>query len=321
MKRIFVTWYAEPEDPHYWKWFPVEGLVVSLKSILSMPRWKLARTLSEGFKKYFDFAGTLIIDSFTTWLHSRVGFSLDTPQYHVLYMQYLLGSDVLVQKDYPYITAMDKKMRERLFKKNLVNAEAALKMGEKLGRDVMLVVQGWDLDSYKRCAQLYKELGAKYVGIGSLAPRSTDTRFVEAVVKEVREEVGNSTWLHLFGVANVDVLARVASHIDSADVSTPAIAASRKEMLVWDGKRFTRLKTTSLIGVSLLKQISQEADDSFEKDILDKILEANSLRIKNRLLMIYNTYVFLKYISICLTKHTFRQSIRGVPQMGQERSK
>jgi len=302
MIKIFVTWYAEPEDPRYWEWFPVEGLVVSLKSILSMPRWKLARVLSEGFKRYFGFTGVLIVDSFTTWLHSRAGFSLDVPQYHVLYLQYLLGSDVLVQKDYPYVTAMDKRTRERLFKKNIVNAEAALKIGEKLGRNVMLVVQGWDLDSYRRCAQIYRDLGAKYMGIGSLVPRSADVKFIETVTKEVRAEVGKSTWLHLFGVANIDVLTHVVSQVNSADVSTPTLAATRKEMLVWNGKRFTRLKTTSLMGASFIKQIAQETTDDFEKEILDRILGVKALGIKNRLLMIYNTYTFLKYITY-LTEH------------------
>jgi tRNA-guanine family transglycosylase len=297
MSKLFITWYAEPEDPHYWKYFPVEGIVVSLKSVLSIPKWKLSRILLDGFKRYFGFRGTLIVDSFTTWLHTRVGFSTDLPQYHVLYLQYLLGSDVLVQKDYPFIGDMNKESRERMFKKNLVNAEAALKIGERLGREVMLVVQGWDVNSYVKCAEFYRRLGAKYVGIGSLVPRSNDVKFIERVVKEVRAVLGRSVWLHLFGVANIDVLKRVAKYVDSVDVSTPTLAAAKKEMIVWKDGRFLRLKTTSLTNISSLGQLIEETADAFEKELLTKILDAKTISEKNRLLMIYNTYVLQKYIN------------------------
>jgi queuine/archaeosine tRNA-ribosyltransferase len=135
------------------------------------------------------------------------------------------------------------------------------------------------------------------VGIGSLVPRSNDVEFIERVVKEVRAVLGRSVWLHLFGVANIDVLKRVAKHVDSVDVSTPTLAAAKKEMIIWKDGRFLRLKTTSLTNISSLGQLIEETTDAFEKELLTKILDAKTISEKNRLLMIYNTYVLQKYIN------------------------
>jgi queuine/archaeosine tRNA-ribosyltransferase len=117
------------------------------------------------------------------------------------------------------------------------------------------------------------------------------------VVKEVRAVLGRSVWLHLFGVANIDVLRRVAKYVDSVDVSTPTLAAAKKEMIVWEGGRFVRLKTTSLTNISSFGQLIEETGDAFERELLTKILDAKTISEKNRMLMIYNTYIFQKYIN------------------------
>lgn len=294
MARLYLTWFANPEDPHYWDFFSVDGIVVSLKSLLSMPRWKFVRALNQGFRRFFNYSGPLIVDSMTTKLHVRRGVGgLDIPQSHVLYIQYLLGSDVLVHRDYPFIGVDDPGLREKLFTRNIANAEAALRFGDSVGKDVMLVVQGWDLESYMRCAQYYRDLGVKYVGIGSLVPHRGDTKFLVDVVKGVRDVLGSRVHMHLFGIASVDALYKLGNVVDSVDVSTPAIAASRKELITWVGGRFVRVRVTTLVGARVIEELMSNEDELGRK-LLMGILNARSLREKNLYTMTYNAYVLTR---------------------------
>ena len=296
MPRLYITWFAEPEDPHYWRFFRVGGITVSLKSLLAMPRWKFNRVLSQGFRRFFDYDGPLLIDSMLTNIHTARAFQggTDVPQSLVMYLQYLLGSDLLIQRDYPLVGVSDPELRARLYSRNLAMAEAALRFGDAVGRDVMLVVQGWDLDTYVKCAEHYRDLGAKYIGIGSLVPHRSDSKFLINVVKGVREVVGRAH-IHLFGVTALESLTQLSSYIDSVDVSTPAMAASKKELIVWRDNRLVRVRTTTVMGVRIINELIGETNDELERRLLTEILNARSLRSKNLSTMVYNAYVLTKY--------------------------
>lgn len=294
MPRLFLTWFAEPEDPHYWEYFRVDGIVVSLKSLLLMPKWKFNRALSQGFRKQFNYDGPLIIDSMLTNIHKPRRTNVEIPQSFVMYSQYLLGSDLLVQRDYPLIGVSDPAVRNKLYHKNLMMAEAALKYGESLGKEVMLVAQGWDLDTYVKSAEYYRNLGAKYIGIGSLVPHRSDIEFLVKVVKGIREAAGK-VYLHLFGVTGLESLPQISKYIDSVDVSTPAIAASKKELIVIRGETVTRVKTTTVTGMKTIAELMETTNDSLERKFLEDIFSARRLRDKNLSTMIYNAYALLKF--------------------------
>mgnify|MGYP001772600919 CR=1 FL=1 len=296
MPRLYITWFADPEDPHYWKFFKVGGITVSLKSILLMPKWKLNRVLNEGFKKFFDYSGPLLIDSMLINIHTtrKVRDNVEVPQSFIMYLQHLLGSDLLIQKDYPLVGISDPVLRTKLYKKNLAMAEAALKYGDKVNKDVMLVVQGWDLNTYVECAEHYRNLGAKYIGIGSLVPHRSDSKFLVSVVKAVREVVGKA-YIHLFGITALDSLTQLSKYVDSVDVSTPAIAASKKELIVWNEDRLIRVKSTTVTGMKIISELVENTKDELEKVFLTEIFKAKSLRDKNLKTMIYNAYILTKY--------------------------
>ena len=296
MPRLYITWFAEPEDPHYWRFFRVSGITVSLKSLLAMPRWKFNRVLSQGFRRFFNYDGPLLIDSMLTNIHmaKAVQGSTELPQSFIMYLQYLLGSDLLIQRDYPFINIKDPELRIKLFNRNLAMAEAALKFGDLVGKDVMLVVQGWDLDTYIKCAEYYRGLGAKYIGIGSLVPHRSDIKFLVNVVRGVREVLGK-VHIHLFGINAIESMLQLSRYVDSVDASTPAIVAAKKELIIWEDNKMMRIKITTSTGIRIVNELVENTRDEVERELLVNILNAKSLRSKNQYAMIYNAYVLTKY--------------------------
>jgi hypothetical protein len=305
MPRLYLTWFIEPEDPHYWDFFSIDGLVVSMKSIMNMRQHRgvhmLTRLLSEGFRRFYGYNGPLIVDSMTQPLHAVGGLQVShLSQAQVLYTQYVLGSDILVHRDYPILHVKDHEVRVKLFSRNLINAEAALRFGESLGREVMLVVQGWNLDTYVKCVQYYRDLGARYIGVGSLVPHKGDASFIINVVRAVRDVLGGRVHLHLFGVGGLNMLREVASLVDSIDVSTPAIAAGKKEVLIPSGNGIIRVKVNSMSGISMLKERLESTNDSIESLLIGRILNAESLKEENRSVMLYNAYVLTRHKALIL---------------------
>ncbi len=298
MVRLFITWFAEPEDPHYWRFFSIDGLVVSMKSILALrgrSRSLFNVLISRGFRSVYGYGGALIIDSMLSSLHGNGGAPVNMTQSQVLYLQYLIGSDVLVHMDYPIINVDDEETRRRLLRRNIVNAEAALRFAESLGKDVMLVVQGWDEESYAECAGYYRDLGVKYVGVGSLVPHSNDPEFLVRVVSRIREIIGSGAYIHVFGVGNVGVLRLIGRYVDSVDISTPAIAGGKKEVIIPSDGGFRRVRVTSIMELAMLKERLEVSNDEVERLLITNIISAKTLREKNRSVITYNTYVLSRY--------------------------
>jgi queuine/archaeosine tRNA-ribosyltransferase len=58
--RLYISWYPDPPDPSYWKWFRIDGLLVSLYNF----RRSLLRKVSTiGLHKFTTFRGEILLDS------------------------------------------------------------------------------------------------------------------------------------------------------------------------------------------------------------------------------------------------------------------
>lgn len=284
--KVFLTWYASPPDPYYWLWIrDIDGVVVKLSSMT----WKQLDLASlRGLKKMLGLSSTLVVDSL---LEPLGGSFNEQYQSWVLYVQRLLGADVLVHRDYPVgFASSSTEVREKLFRKTLVNAELALKLADRLGVDVMLVTQGWDLSSYTRCARHYAEMGAKYVGIGSLVPKKSNRRFIVEVASAVRESVGKKVHVHVFGVMSPSMVLELSRYVNSVDVSTPIRAAVAREVLV-ETRRGLRRVHVSLIGEKALYVLLRKVPG------LDKRVEsARSSRELIRCLAVYNAHIIVDWV-------------------------
>jgi len=286
--KVYLTWRADPPDPPYWDWIEeLPGIVVSLSGMKLPTKDSLSY---RNIKKKLGVRFTVIIDSLTTPLWKSKGLDILTPQSLVLYMQHVMGADILVHKDYPLIDRnLAPEVRKKLWQKTITNAEAALKLAEKFGLNVMLVVQGWDLESYVRCAEIYRQLGAKHIGIGSLAPKKSKTEFVLEVAKNVRSVVGSSVHIHVFGVSLPRAILNLARYADSVDVSTPIRAAAAREIMLIDNNELKRFKY-SLINVGELEL------DEKERKILLNVLSAKNAHELTWNLALFNAYELFKWI-------------------------
>lgn len=292
--KIFLTWYADPPDPPYWVWIKdLDGVLVSLQSLrgCAIDRFGL-----RGLRGYLSGNASVMVDSLTTSLARYPPKELEPLQSWVLYVQRMLGADILIHRDTPLVRVREnRELREKLLKRTILNAEHALKLSERLGIDVMLVAQGWDLESYTRCAEKYAELGAKYVGVGSLVPRRSDPRYVEEVVAAVRLVVGGKTHVHAFGVMSPRSGARLAKYVDSVDISTPMRAAIARQMVVTDS--VGRLRRVHLSTVT--EAFVYEMLRSFSEELAEKAVRARTAREMVRYLAVYNAYTVIKWLRGC----------------------
>jgi len=286
--KIFLSWYANPPDPPYWLWIrDLDGIIVALHSLR---KGVLESAIIRGLKRSLGYGKTLIVDSLPFSLYGGARGSIEPLQSWILYVQRMLGADMLVHRDYPLIKVSEGD-REKLFRRTILNAEHALKIAEKLGVDVMLVVQGWDVESYKRCTEHYKNLGAKYVGIGSLVPKKRNTQFLESVIKVVREAVGQNIYVHIFGVSSPRLALKLSRYVDSVDISTPIRAAVAREVIVEVDGKLKRVHISAIGEEQLLKIL-----ETVSNDLAEKFRSAKRLRDVVRAIAVYNAYVLINWL-------------------------
>jgi len=287
--EVYLTWYANPPDPYYWEWIPdLDGIVVSLSSL----RGRLLDSLGFRGLKLLVRQGRVIVDSLYSSLSKDSLGSLEPLQSWVLHVQRLLGADILVHRDIPLVRrGLSSDLREKLLRRTVLNAELAFRLAEKLGVEVMLVAQGWDAESYRKCARVYADLGARYVGIGSLVPKRGNPNLIEEVLSAVREVVGRRARLHLFGVSSPRSIVRLAKYVDSIDVSTPMRAAVARELLVESGSSLKRVHMLA-VGEELLYEHLERVD----RRLAEVARVARSSRELLRYVAVYNAKVLIDWI-------------------------
>ena len=290
MVKLLLTWHAYPPDPPYWKYMNIDGLMISLSSF---KRKKLIDSFTlRGLKKSLGLNSVIIVDSITKNLWKYGGMDPSKTQAQTLYLQYMLGADLLVHKDFPLIkNNISKNYREKYFKRTLFNAELALKISERLGIDVILVIQGWDLNTYLKCAKVYQELGAKYMGIGSLASKRS-IKYITNIIKGVKKIIGRKTYIHVFGMMNPKIIPNIAKYIDSVDVSTPIKAAIAREVIIPINNTLKRIPL-SIMGIDNLKNIVKDKRLTIFIEELEKTRTLHELKQK---LAIFNAYALLSWL-------------------------
>lgn len=284
--KVLLTWYANPPDPYYWLWIrDLDGVVVKLSS---MTHKQLEHMQLRGLKRTLGLESMLVVDSLMEPLGSGL---VEKLQSWILYMQRLLGADVLVHRDYP-VGFLDGNVedREKFLRKTMLNAEMAVKLADKLGVEIMLVAQGWDLKSYTKCALHYSEIGARYIGVGSLVPKRSNRRFLVEVVSAIRRAVGSRAHVHVFGVMSPLAALELFKYVDSVDISTPIRAAVAREVFVEVNGRLRRIHV-SLIGEKGLHELVSRVPE------LEKLAEKTlSSRELIRCLAIYNAYTIVDWV-------------------------
>lgn len=128
-------------------------------------------------------------------------------------------ADAAFTLDFPIPPSMDARessLRQRL---TIANADWALRNRRRRDLPLYACVQGWNLESYCKCAEAYADKSFEGIAIGGLVPRIRDRPLVSEVVKSVRR-IHPETPLHVFGLGHPELVKDIfAAGADSVDSS------------------------------------------------------------------------------------------------------
>ncbi len=150
---------------------------------------------------------------------TRDGCTTRTHPSDLLELQEQVG-DVAFTLDFPIPPGMAAAEARERQKRSVENALWALANRRRRDLPLFACVQAWDAASAARCARKYARAGFDGVALGGLVPRARDTDLVRAMVRAVREEIGELP-LHIFGLGKpslVDLVTEAGA--DSVDSSS-----------------------------------------------------------------------------------------------------
>ncbi|MEE2644331.1 MAG: tRNA-guanine transglycosylase [Myxococcota bacterium] len=116
-------------------------------------------------------------------------------------------ADVAFTLDFPIPPRLseDQQEREKRLRLTVNNARWAIKNRRRRDLPLYACVQGWDLESYRACAEAFVGLPFDGIAIGGLVPRARDEALIFAVVDAVRALHPESP-LHLFGLGRPELV-------------------------------------------------------------------------------------------------------------------
>ena len=284
--KFFISWHPVPPDPPYWKWFKPDGIAVSLANV---NRRFIERATTLGIHKVLGYDGTVMIDSLTS--------SKSISQLHVLILQSWMKPDLAVHKDYPILDrTLSTSIRWKMLKKTIANAEAALKLEDRLGIRLIYVIQGWDLRTFTWCAEKYLEIGISRMGLGSSKLASPNNLIRR--IKTIRQIIGKRNYLHVFGALKPSVIKSLSRYVDSVDSSSPVQAAVRKSVyIVTKENKLKRIKLDYVSLNDLIELLPKELGTWIVKVFEDEYIESILKKSKDAR-AILNAYVLTKYIKL-----------------------
>jgi helicase len=128
-------------------------------------------------------------------------------------------ADLAFTLDFPVPPSMDSVEGQRRVELTIANANWALQNRRRKDMLLYACVQGWDVDSFRVCANAYAGLPFDGLAIGGMVPRVSDFKSVLEIVDVVRSEVPDKP-LHVFGLGKpglVDALfKRGVQSVDSS---------------------------------------------------------------------------------------------------------
>lgn len=128
-------------------------------------------------------------------------------------------ADVAFTLDFPIPPARAEEEGEHRMRLTIANAHWALHNRRRRDLPLYACIQGWDVESYRRCAQAYAGKDFEGIAIGGLVPRMHDRSLVEGIVKAVRETIPDKP-LHVFGLGQPGLVKRLFElNVDSVDSS------------------------------------------------------------------------------------------------------
>lgn len=129
-------------------------------------------------------------------------------------------ADVALTLDFPIPPGLSKRESQRRQQLTIANAIWAVANRRRPDLCLYACVQAWDVDSARACVEAYIGKGFDGVAIGGLVPRSQNQDLVLAIIRTVREVIGDLP-LHVLGLGNPKFLPEIyKAGADSVDSSS-----------------------------------------------------------------------------------------------------
>lgn len=179
----------------------------------------------KGIKEFLDTEKEIFMDSGGYQLMEE---ELGLEQEGIFEIQRKIEPDYAAHLDLPCLKTGGPEKDERL-KRTIENAKEFydLYIEREPNFKPVIVVQGYDGNSFRKCANKYKEIGldVDYFGIGSLCKLSF--KEIRKRVKGVVEVLGKDKKYHLFGVGSIKTIKKLKKDfpITSFDTSSHILAA------------------------------------------------------------------------------------------------
>jgi len=218
--HVWTPWGDEPDEEYLWEIFPCTDGILLSKGYVT-PKLEESIVKYGGINNFLRWNGPVIGDS-GAWLYKYE----DEPPYSVrelldyyvklripvgAHLDHMILKTVNVDGVKRELTLEEKKKRWQI---TLDNARETIDLlsKEKFNHlQIIGVVQGWDLESYRKAAKETLKMGYTYLGIGGVArkPSSQLLKIVEVVNKEIDRCVSRQRdriRLHLFGFARLHLI-------------------------------------------------------------------------------------------------------------------
>ena len=160
-------------------------------------------------------------------------------------------ADVGFTLDFPIPPSMVGPEREKRLKLTIANAHWALANRRRRDLQLFACVQGWDVESYGRCAAAYASAGFDGIAIGGLVPRMSNKENLLAIVEVVRAAVADLP-LHAFGVGRPDVVEQLYTRgVQSVDSSAYVKMAADGKLWGHTGRAVTDISPMDRLHLAL----------------------------------------------------------------------
>ena len=157
-------------------------------------------------------------------------------------------ADVAFTLDFPIPPARVEQEGERRMRLTIANAFWAIRNRRRRDLPLYACIQGWDIESFRRCAEAYVDKPFEGIAIGGLVPRVRDRELVEGVVKAVRELIPEKP-LHVVGLGQPNLVQRLF------DLGVDSVDSSAYVKLAADGKGWGQTAKSSSPDLSPLRRM------------------------------------------------------------------
>ena len=296
---VWTPWGDEPKELYLWEIFPcTDGILISKGYVT--PKLENRFVGHGGIRKFLRWNGPVMGDS-GAWLYKneeeppysvrelldyyvRVGIPLGAHLDHSIFKTVNVNGRVRA------LTEDEKRRRWQITIDNARETVELLQKDRYNGLQIIGVVQGWDLDSYRQAAREVLEMGFEYLAVGSIArkPTSQLLKIVDVINAEIDRlppDKRGKIKIHLFGFARLKLIPHLMTkRVASFDTAAPLRTAWESGESNYHFANPWRSYTAIRIRLTRVRK-NRKGLETFEKKTLDAMYQFAKRQVSEEILL------------------------------------